>query len=174
MSSARRLTALAMLAIALSGTAFADSITVNLTNLSMSTVPGGSVTFDGSITNDTGFSLSSADLFFNFFNFDPGSISPTQLLGSVDFTIGNGATSGVIDLFSVMVADGVPLGSTFPMDLTLEDINNDASGPITVETGTGHGTVTPEPGTLSLCLMGATLLTRSIARARQRRRPRPS
>jgi len=174
MSSAHRLTALAVLAIALSGTAFADSITLNLTSLSMSTVPGGSVTFDGSISNNTGFSLSSADLFLNFFNFDPGSINPTQLLGSVDFTIDNGATSGVVDLFSVMVADGVPLGSTFPMDLTLEDINDDTSASITVETTTGHETVVPEPGTLSLCLMGATLLTRSIARTRQRRRSKPS
>jgi hypothetical protein len=171
MSSAHRLTALAVLTIALSGTVFADSISLNLTSLSMSTVPGGSVTFDGSITNNTGFSLSSADLFLNFFNFDPGSINPTQLLGSVDFTIDNGATSGVVDLFSVMVADGVPLGSTLPMDLTLEDINNNTSGPITVETSTGHVSAVPEPGTLSLCLMGATLLTRFIAGTRQKRRP---
>ena len=170
MSSAFRLTAFSVLLIALSGTVFADSISFSLTSLSMSTGPGGTVVFNGSITNNTGASLSSADLFLNFFNFDSGSVNPTQLLGSVDFTIGNGKTTGVVDLFSVTVASGAALGLTFPIDLNLQDINNDVSGTKTVKVSTGSVGVVPEPSTLSLFLLGSGAGGPFVTWARRKRR----
>src|SRR6186997_3253102 len=45
-------------------------------------VAGGSETFLGTITNNTGASLSSQDLFLNFSGFDPAHLSISQLLGN--------------------------------------------------------------------------------------------
>lgn len=133
----------------------ADPISFHLTSIQITTTSGSTVTFDGTVTNDSGGSLKASDFFFNFFGFDPVSVSPIQDLGvASNFLIPNGATSGVVALFDVMLG-AVPAGSSFPLDVVLQDTNSDLSTQqgVTVSVS-GSVTQTAEPATLLLLTTG--------------------
>jgi hypothetical protein len=133
--------------------ALADGISFQLSSPSLSTSSGGTVTFTGTITNGSGGDLNANDFLFNFFGFDPTSVSPIQDLGvATSFVIPNGRTSSVTALFDVTLGS-VATGSTFPIDVQLEDINFDLSATRTVTVSTS-GTVIPEPGVLLLVVIG--------------------
>jgi hypothetical protein len=106
-------------------------------------------------------------LFFNFYGFDPESISVSQLLGATDFTILNGTASAITDLFSVTIGGGVPLGKIFPITFNLEDLNSDVSTQITVSVNSGHGGTVPEPGSLILFATGTSCLVSIVRRSRR-------
>jgi hypothetical protein len=132
----------------------ADPISFTLTPMTLSAGPNQTVIFTGQVTNTSGQSLNASDLFFNFSNYDPGSISDiSQLLGEPDFTLPNNTFSPAVDLFSVTLASG-PSSGTHTIDVSLEGINNDLSSIQTVEIVT-NSTVVPEPSTLILGLVGA-------------------
>jgi hypothetical protein len=99
--------------------------------------------YQGTITNNTGADVMASDLFFNFFGFDPQFVSLTQLLGAPDFTISNGATSPVVDLFDFTLGPNAPPG-LYSSDVLLEDSVGDTSNIVTV---TGQ---VPEPAAGSL------------------------
>ncbi len=109
--------------------------------------PGDSVTFQGTITNNSGSTLDSTDLFFNFSGFDASNVTLTQILGNTAFSIPNGATTTVTDLFSF---DLSPLASPgyYPADVTIQDINGDVSAIQTVSI------TTPEPTSILIGAMG--------------------
>ena len=133
-----------------------DGISFQISSSSLSTSSGGTVTFEGTITNDSGGDLNASDFFFNFFGFDPTAVTPNQDVGAVvDFSIPNGTTSALVALFDVTLGS-VPNGSTFPIEVQLEDINLDlsASQTVTVTTGGTPPPPMPEPSTLIL-LAGA-------------------
>jgi PEP-CTERM motif len=139
----------------------ADGIAFQLKANTLTAASNGIATFTGSITNNTGLDLNATDFFFNFFNYDPTSITPNQLLGtSTDFSIGNGTTSSIVDLFNVQLGT-VSAGSTFSIEVQLEDANGDLSAIETVDVasggGGGGGTPTPEPATLVLLGSGLAL-----------------
>src|SRR5215469_326370 len=163
--AAKSLIIVGVLAICIVRPACADGISFQLSNSSLSTSSGGTVTFTGTITNGSGGDLNASDLFFNFANFDPASVTPTQVLPSpVDFLIPNGVTSGVVDLFDMMLGS-VAAGSTFLMDVQLEDINNDLSAIQTVTVSVPGSVVsTPEPASFALTLSG--LIGLVVARRR--------
>ena len=150
---AKPLILLSFLTVCIVTPAFADAISFELSSASVSTSSGGTVTFTGKITNDSGGDLNASDFFFNFANFDFSSVTPNQLLSPpVDVLIPNGTTSGVLDLFNVMLGS-VAAGSTFFMDVQLEDINNDLSATQTVTVAVPGSVVsTPEPASLTLTL----------------------
>ena len=144
----------------------ADPISFQLTTTQITTVSQGTVTFDGTVTNNSGGTLNASDFFFNFFDFDPSSVSQTiQDLGvATDFLIPNGTSSGVVALFDVTLGS-VPAGSSFPIDVVLQDTNSDSSATQTVTVtvpGTGTETTIPEPATLFQLATGlaATLAVR--------------
>jgi len=134
----------------------ADAISFQLSSTSLTTTSGGTATFDGTVTNNSGTDLNASDFFFNFFAFDPASVTPNQGLGVAgDFLIPNGATSSITALFDVVLGT-VPAASSFPIEGQLEDANGDLSAIQTVTVNTGRMITTPEPATLFM--LGAGLL----------------
>ncbi|MBV9158051.1 MAG: PEP-CTERM sorting domain-containing protein [Acidobacteriaceae bacterium] len=151
-------------------TAGTISFTLSATKLTGS--PGSTVTFDGSVTNDSGGLLNASDFFFNFFGFDPTSVAPIQDLGiSKDFPIPNGTTSAVVPLFDVAIS-GSPSGSNFPIQVQLEDINSDLSLTQTVTVSLSGASV-PEPATIFLAAIGISVIILGLRRRFTLRRTSP-
>lgn len=139
----------------------ADSISFGLSASSLTTTSGGTVTFDGTVTNASGADLNASDFFFNFTGFDPVSVIPNQDLGIPDFLIPNGKTSAVVPLFDVTLRTVAP-GSIFPVDVQIEDVNNDLSAIQTVDVSVPVVTPAPEPA--SFLLLGAALVALAAGR----------
>jgi hypothetical protein len=134
--------------------ALADTISFQVSSPSLSTTSGGSVTFDGTVTNNTLASLNTTDFFFNFFGFNVTSVSPIQDLGvATSFVIPNGTTSSVVALFDVTLGPAAA-GSSFPIQVQLQDINNDLSATETVTVSVLSPAPVPEPSTLILFAAG--------------------
>jgi PASTA domain len=103
------------------------SISFQPTTTSLKTTSNGKVTFRGTLTNNSGTDLNATDLFFNFSNFNSDSATPSQDLGiTANFLITNGSTSAVVDLFEVRLGS-VPAGSSFQIQVQLEDTKSDLS-----------------------------------------------
>lgn len=139
-----------VLAVVLLGSAAlnADNLSFNILNPNRFGVAGEVFTFDGTITNNTGIDLNSTDLFLDFSGYDPDNVTLDQLLGLTDFTIPNGSTSQVVDLFTFTLATTAPAG-TYPADVVLQAVTGDIAGPQTVTV-----TTVPEPGSLTLLAAG--------------------
>jgi hypothetical protein len=133
-------------------------LTLSIDSTSISGAAGGTVLFTGTVTNQTGTDLNATDLFLNFSGFDPLSLeSITQLLGSPDFTLSNMATSSSVDLFIVQIAQGTLPGS-YPLDVSLQDINNNMSNGVLVSVNVASSTATAEPQVMSLLASGMVLV----------------
>jgi len=132
--------------------ATASAISLQLGSDSLSTQPGGTVTFQGTVTNDSGQDLTASDFFFNFGGYDPAAIDPIQELGTVsDFLIPNGATSPLVTLFDVTVVSSKPGTLQFPFSVQLEDINSDLSATENaVVVSASVAATVPEPATMPL------------------------
>jgi len=147
----------------------ADGLEVDIANPTQIAAPGGTVTFDGTVTNNTGADLSATDIFFDFLTFDP-SLSVNQLLGvEDDFSIPNGTTTGLIDLFSVGLGPGQ---GTFPVTFVIQDVNGDVSalGSVTVSTSP---ITAPEPAEAILLATGLLFLLGTAFLATKRSSTRP-
>src|SRR5581483_10393682 len=116
----RLLTALAV-AISAAPTAFGALLSMQIVDPFQINTPGTTYTFSGTITNMTGADLESTDLFLNFDGYDPVNINPNQVLGATDFNIPNGATSSVIDLFTLDLSPAADPAATYYTDVTVED-----------------------------------------------------
>lgn len=129
--------------------AFGQPLTLNIDRPDQIGAAGSTFTFQGSILNNTGHSVSTTDLFFNFAGFDPEFVSPQQLLGGVPATFANGATSPNLALFSINLAIGALPGTIFPVDVLLQDDAGSLSAPSTVTVAT-----IPEPSIAALIGLG--------------------
>ena len=87
-------------------------------------------TFAGTITNNTGTTLHTSDLFLDFAGFDPAFLTPHQLLGSFDSTIADGSTSASLQLFDLALASGAMPGPLFSSDVTVQMRIGDLSDPV--------------------------------------------
>jgi hypothetical protein len=96
------------------GRCLADSLDVTITDPSQIAMPGQTVIFSVTVTNNTGSNLTATDLGFDFFGFDPNLII-IQLLGIPDFSIPTGTTTSIMDLFSVSLGPVTGSGR-FPVD----------------------------------------------------------
>jgi len=104
-------------AAALVPPASADTVSLQISNLSLTTTSCGTVTFVGTVTNDSGGDLLASDFFLNFSGFDPTAVNPVQDLGvSSDFLIPSGTTSSIRDLFDVTLGP-VVTGSVFTVQV---------------------------------------------------------
>ncbi len=136
-----------MFALALSlasVTLHAAPISLSIVNPNRIGAAGDVITFDGTITNNTGIALDSTDLFLNFSGFDAGNVTLDQLLGMTDFTIPDGATSPLEDLFTFTLGATAGPG-TYPADVVLQAVTGDLTDPQTVTV-----TIVPEPGSFTL------------------------
>jgi hypothetical protein len=136
--------------------AAADPLSFTVLNSPLITTPGGSaVTFEGNITNNTGGVLNTAnlDLFFNFANFNAAAVNPPNsilLENGQDFTIANGQTSPLVDLFSVSLTSSAGPGTTYFIDATLQDVNSDLFTERSSVMASSGTTPVPEPATAVL------------------------
>jgi hypothetical protein len=144
--------------------AMADSLSLEISNPNQFGSPGGVETFQGTITNNTGLSLNSTDLFLNFSGYDPLQVTLDQLLGSSSFSIPNGATSNVVDLFTFGLASTAAVPATYPAQLVLEDFAGDLSLAQTVTVST-----VPEPASVEL--IGTVVLLLLLLPFRKRLKP---
>jgi hypothetical protein len=146
---------ISLLMVAAAITAHAQSISFSPNATLITTTSGGTVTFDGTVTNDSGAAMSATDFFFNFFSYNSGAVTPIQDLGvTTNFSLTNGATSPLLPLFDVTLAME-PAGSRFPLEVQLEDVNGDLSATETVTVAVkGGSSAVPEPPTLFLLVMG--------------------
>jgi hypothetical protein len=133
--------------------AFADVISFEVFNPTRIALPGDTVIFSGTVTNNTGASLNATDLFFNFSGFDPAVVGLTQLLGFTDFTLGDGTTTAPVDLFSFMLGANALSNQTYVADTFLQTIDGDMSNVVTVSV-----TEVPEPATWLVSLLTLMLL----------------
>jgi hypothetical protein len=142
--------------LAVSSVARADTISFQLSPATLMTTSNGTAVFLGSLTNNSGSDLMATDFFFNFFGYDFNFVTPLQDLGASDFSIPNGTTSASVDLFSITL-NGALQGSSFPVQVQLEDANGDVSGTqtatVTVPGSTPTGT--PEPSSMTLLFISA-------------------
>jgi hypothetical protein len=156
-----RALALGLIGVALLGSASgakADPISFQLASTQLTTTSGGTVTFEGMVTNNSGQDLNASDFFFNFFGFDPVSVNPVQDLGVLtDFSVPSGSTSALTPLFDVALS-AVPTGSIFPIEVQLEDINSDLSEIVAVSVSVPGGTSVPEPASFLLLAIGAFMI----------------
>ena len=135
-------------AVLLPGRSFADDVSVTIVDPSQTATPGQTVDFTGTITNDI---EDTADFTFSFSGFD-SNLTPNSLLPS-PFSIGEGATTSTIDLFSVTLDSTIGPG-TFPVDFTLQGTGSDPPGEMRDADGEVTITVTPEPSTMWLLAAG--------------------
>lgn len=119
---------------------------------------GDVITFGGTITNNSGLDLSSTDFFLNFSGFDPVNVTLDQVLGLTVFTIPNGTTTPVVDLFTFTLGPSAGPGA-YPADVVLEDVLGELSSTQTVTV-----TIVPEPGPLSLLAGGLPVLLLGVFR----------
>jgi hypothetical protein len=129
--------------------AMAASLSLTIVNPDRLSFPGGTETFQGTIANNTGFALDSTDLFVDFSGYDPAQVTLDQLLGSTSFTIADGTTSSLVDLFTFSLANTAAVPATYPADVVLEDLAGDLSTPQAVSLST-----VPEPSNLALMAGG--------------------
>lgn len=160
----RLLLATAVFLVSASGVR-AASISLSITDPIQVSAPGGVITFEGTITNDTGLSLDSTDLFLNFSGYDPVNVELDQTLGDTSFPIPNGSTSALVSLFTFTLGPSAPVPASFPADVVLET----AGGAIAATEVVIVNTVAiPEPGSLALALAAALALLAGALRRRVR------
>ena len=148
-------------ALLLPGRCFADDVSVAVANPSQTATPGQTVVFMGTVTNDIIEDFSATDFNFMFSGYS-SDLTVTQLLGMPNFSIGAGATTPIVDLFSVTLDSTIAPGS-YPVDFILFA---NTTHPYFAGGGSVTITVTPEPSTMWLMATGliifATTLRRSI------------
>jgi len=147
-----------VIALALS----AAPIDLSILNPDRIGAPGGTFTFSGTITNNTGDTLNATDLFLNFSGFDPVDVTLNQLLGASSFTIVDGSTSPVLDLFTFALAPTAGAG-TYPADVVLQTASLDSSDPQRVSIA-----IVPEAPSLALTAVAIGLLLAGLWRKRPR------
>jgi hypothetical protein len=125
--------------------------------------PGDVETFQGTITNNTGAALASTDLFFDFSGFDSTNVTLDQLLGLSSFSIPDGSTSPVVDLFTFSLSNTAAVPATYPAQVLLQSAFQDFSSTETVSVST-----VPEPGSLTLAAAGLVLVLLGALRKRLR------
>lgn len=138
-----------VLLILLPAAAHADLI-LSLTPAGLSGNPGDTITFKGQITNTTGVTLNATDMFLNFGAYDGSTLlDVSQLLGTPDFVLLNNHISTAQNLFDLGIAPTAGPG-TYTIDVSVQDINNNASAVVTASVTVGGVSGVPEPNSLAL------------------------
>lgn len=155
----------------------AQALSIAFDSSTLSTAPGGSVTFTGRIQNDTFFVLNtSTDLFHNFSSYDPAALSPLDLLPTQNVSIAMGTLSPGLLLFHVDVAPTAALG-VYLMQASLQDIYGSADSDVSPVYDLAVNVV-PEPASGLLLLIGIPLIGAALrartAGGREWRPARPS
>lgn len=144
-------------------------ITLDVNALSAPVAAGDTATFSGTITNRSGVTLESTDLFLGFSAFDFNALTPTQVLGSSPFSLSDFTFIADVDLFTVDVAAGT-LAGTYGLQVFLSDVNGNVSDATDLLLVVTNGVQPiPEPSTAAVVGLGLALLVLSRRRPSSRR-----
>lgn len=142
----------------------AATVTLDVNPLTGSVAAGDTAAFSGTITNRSGVTLDSTDLFLGFGEFDFDALTPIQVLGNLPFSLGNFTFIANVDLFTVEVAAGT-LAGIYDLQVFLFDVNGNVSDTNDLRLVVTNDVVTvPEPSTAALVGLALGLLTRSRRR----------
>lgn len=158
----------ALLCVATATPAAALPLTLSTSQGSAVLTAGDSLLITGQITNVTGVSLLTTELFLSISGNPIDVLDVTPLLGDPELLIADRTVSPVLDLFQISALPDVIGTQVFDLSILLEDVNGNFAETVTfnVTVQAGGGQV-PEPDTLALALLALAPL---VARGR----PRPS
>lgn len=147
------------------GISAAPLLTMDVNNPVRTVSAGDSLLFSGVITNRTGVTLESTDLFLSFVGYDPDVLLPDQVLGSVFFSLPNLTFSSTVGLFSLGI-DTFAGAGTYGFQVLLQDAAGNLSDVtnITINVLAGS-TGVPEPSSLALVMVAGF----AVARLRSRK-----
>jgi len=159
------LLAVVLLAAGTGAARAAPLLELSIDHPSQSARAGQTLDVSGTVTNRSGADLSATDLFLNFSGFDFATVTPSQQLGAVDFSLPDFTFRSGVDLFTVDIAP-TALAGLQTLQVVLQDTagNLSPSYSFVVDIEPAVGTV-PEPPTLLLMVAGLAWL---IRRARHR------
>jgi uncharacterized repeat protein (TIGR01451 family) len=101
---------LLLLALAWGVPGWAGTLSVNFDQVQLSGMGGGTLTFSGTITNNTGASVSINGASLNLAAFDASNFDATDFLVNAPLTLPDGATSADFPLFTVSIPSGFAAG----------------------------------------------------------------
>jgi hypothetical protein len=160
-----------LLAPQLAQQASANTLDISFLSAAQTGSPGGTLTFMGTIANNSGFDLFVNGAGINLTAFDPADSDLTDFILNFTGPLSNGASIGPADFFTVAIPDPFPIGS-YTGEITVQGGIDDASdldlGTASFEldiTGATAPTV-PEPG--SPILVMTTLILLLAGRKRRR------
>ena len=144
-------------------------VTLDVNPLSAPVAAGDTAIFSGKITNRSGVTLESTDLFLGFSAFDFNALTPTQVLGSSPFSLLNFTFIDNVELFTVDIAAGT-LAGTYGLQVFLSDVNGNVSDATDLLLVVTNGVQTvPEPSTVVIVGLALGLLMLSRRRPSCRR-----
>jgi len=140
-------------ALLLPARCFADEVNATIVDPSQTATPGQTIVFTGTVTNAIEEDLSATDFNFMFSGYS-SDLTIEQLLGTPNFSIPAGATTPIVDLFSVTLDSTIAPGS-YPVDFNLFANTTET---YVAEGGDVTIVVTPEPSTMWLMATGLVIL----------------
>lgn len=139
-------------------------ITLDVSSLSAPVAAGDTAIFSGKITNRSGVTLESTDLFLGFSAFDFNALTPTQALGNLPFSLLNFTFIDNVELFTVDIAAGT-LAGTYSLQVFLSDVSGNVSDATDLLLVVTNGVQTvPEPS--AAAIVGLTLVLLILSRRR--------
>ena len=146
-------------------------ITLDVNSLTSPVAAGNTAFFSGRITNRSGVTLESTDLFLGFTAFDFNALTPTQVLGSSPFSLLNFTFIANVDLFTIDIAAGTVAG-TYGLQVFLSDVRGNVSDATDLLLVVTNGVqAVPEPSTVAIVGLALGLLIMSRRRPSCRRMP---
>jgi hypothetical protein len=161
------------LAAQLAPPASADTLDISFLAAAQTGSPGGSLTFTGTIANNSGFDLFVNGAGINLTGFDPSDSDLTDFILNFTGPLSNGSSIGPADLFTVAIPDPFPIGS-YTGGITIQGGIDDASD---LDLGTASfqlditgatTSTTPEPGSPMLVMTILVLMLGGLKRWRVR------
>lgn len=113
------------------GEVYAERIILEIDQSTLTVPVGGTFTFSGKITNNTGSDLNTKEFFLNFHSFNKDSVIPTQSLVLDVITLPND-TITQSELFDVILTPAFMQNTEYIIEMSAQDLRNNISNVVQV------------------------------------------